>query len=77
MPTPPEELRELEREAYRIVGMICRENVATDSLDTSIESLRARTANTFPDRPQLFDQTYGRRFKRLRTQFRPRANLLS
>ena len=32
-------------------------------------------AEFFPDRPEVFDRTYGRRFRRLRTRFRPRPGL--
>lgn len=70
-----DEIRELERESYRIVGMICSETVPADDLDGAIDRLRQRTAKVFPDRPQVFEETYGRRFQRLRTRFQPRGGL--
>jgi len=75
-PLPPE-LTGLETEAYRIVGMICSESVPPGRLDASIDALRSRTLAAFPDRPELFDRTYGRRFRRLRSRFRPGAGLLT
>ena len=69
------EIQELEREAYRIVGMICSETEPQSALEAAIGSLRQHTAEVFPDRPALFEQTYGRRFRRLRTRFRPGGGL--
>ena len=65
------EIAELERESYRIVGMICSEAVPEAQLASAIESLRSRAADVFPEDPRLFDRIYGRRFARLRTRFRP------
>lgn len=69
------ELQELERESYRIVGMICSETVSDPELESAIDDLRRRTAVVFPGRPGVFERTYGRRFARLRTRFRPRDQL--
>jgi hypothetical protein len=73
---PPPDLRELELEAAHIVGLICREDVEAARLDVAIEALRRRAAQVFPDHPDLFDLTYGRRFRRLRTRFRPASGLI-
>lgn len=68
---PSREIQTLERESYRIVGMICSEVVPEREIQTAIESLRARAAEVFPGEPSIFDRLYGRRFARLRTRFRP------
>lgn len=70
-----QELQELERESYRIVGLICSETASEVELDAAIDALRRRTASVFPGRHGVFDRTYGRRFARLRTRFRPRGQL--
>ena len=75
MPELATEIQQLERECYRIVGLICSETVAETDLERAIDRLRARTLETFPERPSLFDETYGRRLKRLRTRFRPHGGL--
>ncbi len=75
MPELATEIQQLERDCYRIVGMICRETVAETELQRAIEGLRARTLEAFPERPTLFDETYGRRLKRLRSRFRPHGGL--
>jgi len=36
------------------------------------EEIRALCAELFPDKLELFDQLYGRRFQRLREQFGPK-----
>ncbi len=77
MPTADAELTELERESYRIVGMICSESVPETELNVAIERLRARAAEAFPGEPRVFDRVYGRRFARLRTRFRPRPALFA
>jgi len=76
--TPPEPagLEPLERESYRIVGMICSETVGSPEIDAAIDALRITTREAFPERPALFDETFGRRFARLRTRFHPSAPLL-
>jgi hypothetical protein len=76
--TPPEPpgFEPLERESYRIVGMICAETVPSAEIDAAIATLRATTRAAFPERPALFDETFGRRFARLRTRFHPSAPLL-
>ena len=66
----------LERESYRIVGMICAETVPAPEIDAAIAALRSRTESEFPERSLLFDETFGRRFARLRTRFVPSAALL-
>lgn len=66
----------LERESYRIVGMICSEAIPVTEIDAAVAGLRRRTADVFPERPRLFDETFGRRFARLRTRFHPTAGLL-
>ena len=76
LPLSPQ-IEELEREAYRIVGMICAETVPEDEIRASIERLRARCAEVFPEDARLFDRLYGRRFARLRTRFRPARGLFS
>jgi len=71
------DIAELERESYRIVGMICSEAVAEDEIRSAIERLRVRTAAVFSDDPRVFDRIYGRRFARLRTRFRPAPALFA
>lgn len=75
-PGLPPAYESLERDSYRIVGMICSEAVPQRDIDAAIETLRRRTADAFPERPRLFDETFGRRFARLRTRFHPSAALL-
>ena len=53
-----QELQELERESYRIVGMICAETSSEVELDTAIDELRRRTALVFPGRPRVFERTF-------------------
>jgi hypothetical protein len=72
----PRAFEALEQESHRIVGMICSETVPTAEIDAAIAALRRRTAEEFPERPRLFDETFGRRFSRLRTRFHPTAGLL-
>ena len=72
----PEDLCDLERDAARVVGMICREDVPAARLDLEIAALRRKAELVFPGRPELFDLTYGRRFRRLRTRFRPSPRLI-
>ena len=76
MRTEPAAIDSLERESYRIVGMICSETVPAREIDAAVAELRRQTAAAFPERPELFDETYGRRFARLRTRFHPTAGLL-
>jgi hypothetical protein len=71
------DLDELERDAYRIVGRICSESVPDSQLEQDIERLRDKTLATFPGNPNLFDRTYGRRFRRLRTRFQSGGGLLA
>ncbi len=71
------ELDELDRQSYRIVGMICSEAVPEDEVQSAIEGLRRRAADFFPEDPRLYDRIYGRRFARLRTRFRPAPGLFS
>ena len=71
------EIEELDRESYRIVGMICSESVPEGEVQSAIESLRVRAAGVFPENPRIFDRIYGRRFARLRTRFRPAPGLFS
>lgn len=68
-------MKDLERESRRIVGMICSESIPACDLDEAIAGLRRRTESAFPDTPRVFDVTYGRRFQRLRTRFRPAPRL--
>ena len=70
-------LAELERDAYRIVGMICSEAVAEDDLRAAIDRLRTRVGEVFPEDPRVFDKVYGRRFARLSTRFRPAPALFA
>ena len=70
------DIQDLEKEAYRIVAMICSETVPSTDLDRAIDDLRSSTREVFPGRESLFDETYGRRFQRLRSRFRPRNTLL-
>lgn len=76
MAAVPASVALLDRESYRIVGMICSESVPGADIDAAIAALRVRTEAEFPERPRLFDETYGRRFARLRTRFHPSAALL-
>ncbi len=69
------EITDLEQESLRIVELICSETVSDDDIDRRIARLRDRTAGVFPDRPDVFDRTFGRRFQRLRTRFRPAPGL--
>ena len=64
-------IADLEQECLRIVQLICSETVPGDEIDRRIARLRDRTGAVFPDRPDVFERTYGRRFQRLRTRFRP------
>ena len=66
---------ELEAECRRIVELICSERVTDDEIERRIARLRDRTMGVFPDRPDVFDRTFGRRFQRLRTRFRPAPGL--
>jgi hypothetical protein len=68
-------ITELELESHRIVQLICSEAVAAEEIERRIARLRDRAASVFPDRPDVFDRTYGRRFQRLRTRFRPAPGL--
>lgn len=70
------EIESLESEARRIVGMICSEAVPETEIDQAVTGLRSRTAAVFQS-PAVFDATYGRRFRRLRTWFRPKAGLFA
>ena len=74
-PARPGALDGIERDAHRVVGMICSESVPEDRVQAAIADLRRRVGETFPERPSLFDETYGRRFARLRTRFRPAPGL--
>ncbi len=69
------EMQQLDRESYQIVGMICSEQVPDAEIDLRIDALRQQTMQFFDERPALFDETYGRRFQRLRTRFRPARGL--
>ncbi len=71
------EIKRLEQDAYEIVSMICSEAVPEADMECAIASLRTLAQETFPERPSLFDETYGRRFRRLRTRFRPHPGLLA
>ena len=71
----PKPLELLERESHRIVGMICSETIPESDIQGAVAALRRRTAEEFPERPKLFDETFGRRFARLRTRFRSGAGL--
>jgi hypothetical protein len=77
MPRANPQLDELERESYRIVGMICSESVPEDEVRAAIERLRGRATEVFPEDPRVFDRIYGRRFARLRTRFRPAPALFA
>jgi hypothetical protein len=68
---------ELEKDCHRIVTLICWEQVSDDEIDRRIARLRDRTTSVFPERPDVFDRTFGRRFKRLRTRFQPQPGLFS
>lgn len=68
-------LNELEREAFRIVELICSERVPDDEIDRRIARLRDRTRSTVPDDPHLFEKMYAPRFQRLRARFRPAPGL--
>jgi len=69
------EILDLERESYRIVGMICAETVPETEVQAAIEHLRRRTSEVFPGDPRVFERIYARRFSRLRTRFRPAPSL--
>lgn len=69
------DIEELDRESYRIVGMICSEAVPEPEVQAAIESLRERAGSVFPGNPQVFERVYARRFARLRTRFRPAKGL--
>ena len=66
-----QEIRELDRDSYKIVGMICSESAPEPEVQAAIDRLRHRAAEIFPDDPRVFDRVYARRFARLRTRFRP------
>ncbi len=68
-------ITDLERECHRIVELICSESASDDDIDRRIARLRDRTAGVFPERPDVFDRTFGRRFQRLRTRFQPAPGL--
>ena len=70
-----EQIRDLERESYKIVGMICSETTPEPQVQAAIEHLRRRAEQVFSDDPRVFDRIYGRRFARLRTRFRPAQSL--
>lgn len=76
MSSGPDGFEELDRESHRIVGMICSETVAAAEIEAAIVALKGATLARFPERPALFDETFGRRFARLRTRFHPSAGLL-
>jgi hypothetical protein len=71
------EIIELEKVSHSIVTLICSEQVADGEIDQQIARLRDRTTRVFPERPDVFERTFGRRFKRLRTRFQPRPGLFS
>lgn len=77
MPHVHPQIEELERDSYRIVGMICSEAVPEPEVQSAIERLRAKACGVFPEDPKLFDRIYGRRFARLRTRFRPAPGLFT
>lgn len=68
-------IAELERESHQIVQLICSEQVPEHEIDRRIARLRDRARSVFPDRPEVFEQTYGQRFARLRTRFHPAPGL--
>ena len=80
MPTepavPPPDLQRLERDVAGLVGMICREDTAEAVIEAAVQRLRVAAGDVFPDQPQVFELTYGRRIRRLRSRFRPRDDLL-
>lgn len=69
------EIVDLDRESYRIVGMICAETVPEGEVQAAIDHLRRRTSEVFPEDPRVFERIYARRFSRLRTRFRPAPGL--
>lgn len=69
------DIQDLDRESYRIVGMICAETVPEAEVQAAIEHLRRRTSEVFPGDPRVFERIYSRRFSRLRTRFRPAPSL--
>jgi hypothetical protein len=75
MPQSPRSIQDLNRQSYRIVGMICSEAVPEADVQSAIEGLRRDTEEAFPGEPRLYDRVYGRRFARLRTRFRPASGL--
>lgn len=70
------EIASLEDEARRIVGMICSETVPDAEIDVAVSNLRSRTSAVFQG-AAVFEATYGRRFRRLRTWFRPEPGLFA
>jgi hypothetical protein len=71
------DIQDLDRESYRIVGMICAETVPETEVQAAIARLRRRTSEIFPEDPSVFERIYARRFSRLRTRFRPAPSLFS
>lgn len=71
------QLRDLERESYRIVGMICSEACQETEIRGAIDGLRRQTAQVFAGDPLVFERIYARRFARLMTRFRPAPGLFS
>ena len=69
------DIQALDEESRTIVALICSEAVPEVEIERRIRALRSHVAKTFPESPEVFDETYGRRFQRLRTRFRPQPHL--
>lgn len=63
-------IRRFQARADRIASQILDERIPWEDIVLRIESLRREAENLFPDRTELFDWIYVRRFERLRRQFR-------
>ncbi len=65
------EVQALDQAAHEVATMICSEQVPAAEIDRAIELVRGRFEAVLGDHPGVFEQTYARRFRRLRTRFQP------
>ena len=78
-PKSGDALDEEEKALRRLRGAVdrvCEEikrGLSGEELQRREAEVRALCAELFPDKIELFDQLYGRRFRRLQEQFSPRT----
>ena len=65
------DVQALDRAAHEVATMICSEQVPAAEIDRAIDTFRDRFEAVLGDHPEVFERTYARRFRRLRTRFQP------